>query len=340
MEPSISSVTSSSSSSSGSILSKAFHGIKITNWAETFDCTPEYYFIPETMQELREILIHARASNKKVKILGCGHSPSDIAFTNDYLVSMKYFNRIHSINEDTRLVKVETGITLASLQSQLQERNLSLPTMGSVSQVTLGGVISTATHGSGCKVKVFPAYIREVELLTSSGDLVKCDSNVLSDVFYASLCGLGSLGILVTVTIECDYAFRLHQILTPSTLDNVLEDLNDHLENSDHFRFLWFPHTDLVSLSHITRVPVDVPCTQLSIVQKITSWVINYGIGYYTLELAYWVSSYFPSLVPLINRVWFYLQYSRTIEKIGKPHNIFNFECLFKQHVYEWSIPR
>lgn len=327
-------------SPTGSIVSKAFRGICVNNWSDTFKCNPEYYFIPENMQELREILILARASSKKVKILGCGHSPSDIAFTSDFLVSLKCFTRIHSINEDTRLVKVETGITLASLQKHLQERNLSLPIMGSVSDVTLGGVISTATHGSGSKYKVISGYVKEVELLTSSGDLVKCDANEKSDVFYASLCGLGSLGILVTVTLECDYAFRLHQILTPGTFDNVLEDLNDHLDNSDHFRFLWFPHTDCVSLSHITRVPADVPCSKNSLFQQITSWFVNYGIGYYALELAYWASSYFPSLVPWINRLWFYLQYSRTVEKIDEPHNIFNFECLFKQHVYEWSIPR
>jgi L-gulonolactone oxidase len=43
--------------------------------------------------------------------------------------------------------------------------------------------------------------------------------------------------------------------------------------------------------------------------------------------------------VPTVNRLAFSLLYSKPSERIDVSYKIFNFECLFKQHVNEWSIP-
>lgn len=118
----------------------------------------------------------------------------------------------------------------------------------------------------------------------------------------------------------------------------VLDDLDEHLHTSQHFRFLWFPHTNCVSISHASRV-YDVQITKYTLIESAVNWLWNYGIGYYGLELAYWISSHFPVIVPVVNRLAFNLLYSKPTQQIDVSHKIFNFECLFKQHVNEWSIP-
>lgn len=73
------------------------NGIKgkcFTNWANTFSCEPQLYFEPKNVDELKDILKLAQVNEKKVKVVGFGHSPSSIACTNDYMVSLKYFDRI------------------------------------------------------------------------------------------------------------------------------------------------------------------------------------------------------------------------------------------------------
>ena len=52
------------------------------------------YFEPKTVDEIKEILKLADVNDKKVKVVGHGHSPSNIACTDDYMISMKNFNRI------------------------------------------------------------------------------------------------------------------------------------------------------------------------------------------------------------------------------------------------------
>lgn len=315
-------------------------GLTFRNWSDTFSCRPELYFEPKDVEEVREIVLLAKANGKKVRVFGKGHSPSDLAFTNDYLISLKHMNRVLAVDKASGRVKVEAGITIAKLNHEMSQHHLALSVLGSVSDLTLGGVINTATHGSGIRFPVIAGYVREVELITSSGDLLKCSNEEKTDVFYSCLCGLGALGVMVMVTIQCEPAFSLRELQFPSMLDQVLEDLDEHLQHSDHFRFLWFPHTDLVSLSHVSRVNGIVPRKPFSLTQPLINWFWSYAVGYYALEFAYWISTFFPKLTPSINRLWFYLQYSKPTERIDDSYKVFNFECLFRQHVYEWSIPK
>ena len=322
----------------------ACRGLTINNWAETFKVDPEIYFMPRDVEEIREILLLAKTNKKKVRVVGKCHSPSDIALCSDYMISMKLMNNVLEVNPETHQVRVEAGITLTKLNAHIEKHNLALPVIGSVSDVTVGGVMNTATHGSGINHQVLSGCVVEVELITSSGDFVKCSKDEKSDIFYSALCGLGCMGVVTVVVLQCEPSFLLYQRSCPSTLDHVLEDLSDHLAQSDHFRFLWFPHTNSVSLSHVVRLPQGSalppslpPITKL--IDKITSWFWDYAVGYHALEFAYWLSSLFPTLTPFINRIWFHFQYSREVERIDISHRIFNFECLFKQHVFEWSVP-
>ena len=49
-----------------------------------------------------KILAKARLNKKTMKVVGCGHSPSDIACTQGYMICLKNFNKIL----DVRVVTV------------------------------------------------------------------------------------------------------------------------------------------------------------------------------------------------------------------------------------------
>ncbi|RWS27066.1 L-gulonolactone oxidase-like protein [Leptotrombidium deliense] len=319
--------------------SKGLVGFEFENWSQTYSCSPELFFLPRNVEELREIVLSAKANRKKVRIVGCGHSPSDLMCTNDYMVSLRYFNNVLKIDENRCLVKVEAGITLTELNCHLRNHNLALSILGSISEVTIGGAICTATHGSGIKFNVLSNYVQELELITSSGDCIKCSRSEKIDLFLSSLCGLGAIGIIINVTMKCEPSFLLYQSIYPSTLDEVLTELNDHIQSSDHFRFLWFPHTDYTSVWHTSRI-YNKAITKPNKFESIYNWIIDYAIGYYSLEFCYWVSTFFPQLVPFINRLFFHILYNRNRERVDVSDNVFTFECLFRQYVNEWSIPR
>ena len=55
---------------------------------------------------------------------------------------------------------------------------------------------------------------------------------------------------------------------------------------------------------------------------KCGSWFWDYAIGYYSLEFMYWLSSFFPSLVPSIAKTYFNLLYKHPREVIDRSDKV------------------
>lgn len=209
--------------------------------------------------------------------------------------------------------------------------------MGSISDITVGGAISCAVHGSGLKYHVVSNYVTELELLTSSGDLIKCTKYENTELLHSVLCGLGAFGIILNVTLQVETLFYVHSFVQTVTLDDIIDDIHDYIE-SDYPKLYWFPHTDNVVINHSNRIS-NVKPTKFTILERVTNWIVNYGLGYYTLEFCYYIATYIPQLIPLINRAFFKIVYSKQDEVVDVSYNSFKLECLFKQYVNEWSIP-
>lgn len=215
--------------------------------------------------------------------------------------------------------------------------SLSPPSLGSISDITVAGAISCGVHGSGLKYSVVSNYVLELDLLTSSGDLIRCTKHENTELLYSVLCGLGALGIILNVTLQLESLFYVHSYVQTATLDDIIDDIYDHLE-SDYPKIYWFPHTDHVIVNHCNRIENSRP-TKFSLLERVTNWIVNYCLGYYALEFSYYVASFLPWLIPAINRTFFKIVYSKQDEVVQVSHESFKLECLFKQHVNEWSIP-
>ncbi|XP_041366843.1 L-gulonolactone oxidase-like [Gigantopelta aegis] len=304
-----------------------------TNWATTYSCKPELYFEPETTDEIRQVLVFAREKAKKVKVVGYGHSPSDLACTTDYMISLKKYDKVLKVDKEKNQIKVQGGCMIKDLNNKVfPALGLAFPVLGTVSELTVAGVISTGTHGTGANYGVFSTLVVSMELMTAAGDILEISNEKNAELMPAVTLSLGSLGVILTVTLQCEPAYKLHLVQYPLKLNDVLENLDVHVKSSDHFRFFWFPHTDNAICYHANRT------TKEHFVK--TSWVWEMLVGYYLLQLLYWISTFIPQCVPLLNRVFFHLIYGSRQEKIDRSDHIFNFNCLFKQYVMEWAIPR
>jgi L-gulonolactone oxidase len=252
------------------------------------------------------------------------------------MVSMKHFNKLLEVNAEEKTVKVEGGMLLTELNDILEMNGLAMSVLGSVSDVSVAGAISTGTHGTGLKFGSLHTYVLELSLLCADGNVLTLDSHDSGtsdqqDMFRAACVSLGSLGIILSVKLQCEPAFRLHQVQYPVKLQDVIENLDVHLNASDHFRFMWYPHTDGCIAYHARRTTKPI--------SRVSSWFWDYFIGYMVLEFLYWVSTFIASLVPWIGRVYYRLGSHRN-EFVDRSDHVFNFNCLFRQHVMEWSFPR
>ena len=63
------------------------------NWAGNHECRGEIVY-PQTKNELITIITDAAAKNRKIRVVGAGHSLNDIACCDDILISLKNLTRI------------------------------------------------------------------------------------------------------------------------------------------------------------------------------------------------------------------------------------------------------
>lgn len=121
--------------------------------------------------------------------------------------------------------------------------------LGSISEQTLAGVITTATHGSGINYGVISTHVLALTLLLADGTVLECSRTENPDLFMASLCGLGSTGLLITVTLHVEPAFRLKEVCETIDLDETIENLDELAASGEHVRMWWFPQSNKVRLS-------------------------------------------------------------------------------------------
>ena len=67
------------------------------------------------------------SERKRIRVVGCGASPSDICLSNDFMISLKHFSNVVSINPEAATVTVQGGIKLCDLNIILEQNDLALP---------------------------------------------------------------------------------------------------------------------------------------------------------------------------------------------------------------------
>ncbi|XP_064476359.1 L-gulonolactone oxidase-like isoform X2 [Ornithodoros turicata] len=312
------------------VLASAIKDAKFENWSRTFSCNPEYLFTPKDEHEVCQILEFSRQQKKNVRVVGCGHSPSDIACSSQVMISL---------HKEQCTVKAEAGITLKELNEvHLACHGLAITSLGAISDITLGGAISTGTHGSGEKYGTISSQVVELELITSCGKRLCCSQSENTETFLAAACGLGAMGVITTVTLLVEPSYNLLERHYPCNLDEVLANLDAHLKSCDHFRCLWYPYTNGTVCFHLSRTTKEK--TKTSFCQRAYKWVVESAFGYYGMELLYYLSTWMPGCVPFLNGLFFRVIFAPCGERVDVSYRVFNYECRFKQRVNEWAIPK
>jgi L-gulono-1,4-lactone dehydrogenase len=85
-----------------------------------------------------------------------------------------------------------------------------------------------------------------------------------ADLLPAVALGLGALGILVDVTVDCVPSFVLSAVERPEPLEDMLGSWEQRVDESDHFEFYWFPHTKAALTKTNTRLAADAQTHPLS----------------------------------------------------------------------------
>lgn len=231
------------------------------------------------------------------------------------------------------LVDVPAGLPLRQLNSLLWDQALSITNLGDIDAQTLAGAVSTGTHGTGLRYRGLAAQIHGLELVLADGSVLTCSADEDPDLFSVARLGLGALGVVVTVTMQCEPAYHLHAVEAPLPLDEVVARLDELAETNDHLEFFWFPHTDVAATKRNNRTLEREPRRG-----RVAEWVDDELIGNGVFELICRLGRRAPSLVPTINQVM--AQRMTAANYVDSAHRVFTSPRRVHFVEMEYAVPR
>jgi hypothetical protein len=207
------------------------------NATRNVEVTPRRIFFPRHREHISAIVQVAERDGLRVRAVGSGHSYSEVAVEDDYLLGMEHLegvervdpDRLKAGHRDRLLVAVQAGTTIRRLNRLLKRMDLALPNMGAVDYQTVSGALMTGTHGSGINKPAFPDMIRAIRLVGGGGMYYQIEPTdgitdpeqppedgyirliQDDDTFYSTVLSLGAMGIVYELVLEVEETFWMKE---------------------------------------------------------------------------------------------------------------------------------
>lgn len=304
------------------------------NWGRTVAVRPQRVERPPTVAALQRAVQSGARRGLRVKAVGSGHSFSAIAAAPDVLLDLADLRGLVSVDRESLRVTVLAGTTLRELSRLLVPHGLALANLGDIDRQTVAGAISTGTHGTGIRFRGLAAQVVGLTLVTADGELLTIDERHESDLLPAAALGLGALGIIADVTIQCVPAFVLSAVERPEPLADVVSQLDRRADASDHFEFYWFPHTDRAMTKTNARRDADESTRPLTVAGRVLDDIVVGGAAH---QLVCSAGRAVPPLVPTLNRLSARVWGDRTFSDAS--HRVFTAPRPVRFRETEYALP-
>ena len=174
------------------------------NWAGTYTYRARQLHRPETLEQVQQIV--ARAAS--VHALGSRHSFNEIADAAE-LISLEALPADVRVERAAGTVSCNAGMTYGHLAARLKDEGVALHNLASLPHVSVAGAVATATHGSGISCGNLATAVAGLELVTSSGEIIRATRG--EPDFAGLVVGLGALGVVTRRTLDVQPAYEIKQ---------------------------------------------------------------------------------------------------------------------------------
>ncbi|MFG2334854.1 D-arabinono-1,4-lactone oxidase [Streptomyces sp. NPDC048604] len=304
------------------------------NWAGNEEARPRRVLRPASTADVAVAVKEAVRDGLRVKAVGAGHSFTGAAVAPDVQLRLDLLDEVTSIDAESGLVTVGAGMPLWKLNPLLAAHGLAMEILGDIDRQTISGAISTGTHGSGAAFGGIATQVRALELVLADGSVVTCSALVRPELFAAARIGLGALGVITRVTLQCVPLFALHARDAAAPVEETLERAQELADAEDHFEFFWFPHSTTTLTRRFRRLPGDAPLAPIGAFSQRLDETVT-GLGFEALNR---LGTRVPALVPPIARFAARAMSSR--EWTDHSYKVFASVRDVRFHEGEFAIPR
>ncbi|KAA0157519.1 hypothetical protein FNF29_00095 [Cafeteria roenbergensis] len=217
---------------------------RLVNRSGTQSCAPCAVYAPTSLEEIQVLVRTAGETRQCIRVAGSLSAHNDSAMSKDMVISLERYDAVHMIDCDKAIIMVQAGIVLRKLYEKLASFDLGLKHCGPDADVTLAGALSVGHHASSTSLGMLSDSVRELQMVLASGQVVIASKRRNPELFKAALCGLGALGIITGVVLQCAPLRSLRRTSESQSLDVVLEQLPEIGSAAEYVAFDWVPLAD------------------------------------------------------------------------------------------------
>ena len=135
---------------------------------------------------------------------GLGRSYGDSPLLEEgRMIHMRGLDRFLDFDPESGWLRCEAGVSIQELIQYFLPRGFFPPVVPGTQFVTLGGAVANDIHGKNHHIDgTICDHIRNLKILTGSGEVITCDQTQHPALFEATVGGLGLTGIILELEIK------------------------------------------------------------------------------------------------------------------------------------------
>ncbi|WOL11477.1 hypothetical protein Cni_G20240 [Canna indica] len=227
----------------------------VSNWSGTHEVRTRVFLQPENLSDLEAAVRDAHQNRRRIRPVGSGLSPNGIGLAKSGMVNLALMDKVLEVDREAKQVKVQAGIRVAELVDALKEHGLTLQNFASIREQQIGGIVQVGAHGTGARLPPIDEQVISMKLVTPAKGTIEVSKEKDPELFYLARCGLGGLGVVAEVTLQC---VERHELVEHTFVSNASEIRKNHkkwLAENKHIKYLWIPYTDTVVVVKCNPLP-------------------------------------------------------------------------------------
>jgi len=214
----------------------------------------------------------------------------------------------------------------------LFKKGMAMENLGDIDVQSIAGTISTGTHGTGASFGTISTQVIALRFVNGKGEIVSCSETENRELFKAAQVSIGALGIITQITLQCVPLYKLGVEMKAAPLEDVLSNLQTHLNNNRNFEFFWLPYTQKVAIK-TSNIEATSEVDKVSFFNYWSEYVIENYLFMAICEFGRW----FPSKTQAISKLTANL-ISET-KKVAHSHKVYATPRLVKFQEMEYNVP-
>lgn len=164
-------------------------------------------------------------SNGAMIARGAGRSYGDAALGTNLTIDLRARDRFIAFDSSSGELTVEAGVMLSDIIATMLPRGFFPTSVPGTRHVTVGGMIASNIHGKNHhKDGGFGRSLSRLSLLQADGQIVSCSRKDNTELFHATIGGMGLTGIILDASfrlIPVETSYIRQETLPAPDLDSV-----------------------------------------------------------------------------------------------------------------------